>query len=65
MAAKSTLFHVKADTAVGIQHLSAYKHEQEFLLAPGSQFKVSKVVKNAKGQSEIHLEELHRPRRVR
>jgi len=63
-AGKRTLFLINSSRSVGIRDMSQYKHEEEFVLAPGTSFKVDKVV--SKGQlHEIHLRELDRPRRVR
>jgi len=62
--AKQTIFLIDASRGVGIRELSQYKNEEEFVLAPGTSFKVDKVV--SKGQvHEIHMRELVKPRRVR
>lgn len=54
-----TLFHVKSTTAVPIMHLSMYKGEDEYVLAPGTQIKVVKVLKGGgKAPSQIFLEEI-------
>eukprot|EP00933_Yihiella_yeosuensis_P061718 TRINITY_DN64546_c0_g1_i1.p1 TRINITY_DN64546_c0_g1~~TRINITY_DN64546_c0_g1_i1.p1 ORF type:complete len:685 (-),score=135.60 TRINITY_DN64546_c0_g1_i1:156-2210(-) len=60
---KSTLFIISSQRSVGIRKFSEYKSEEECILAPGTEFKVSEV--SRKGNSvEIHLEELTRVRRV-
>ena len=61
----STLFFITASTSVGIREMSAYKHEEEFLLAPGTQFKVTAVEKKPGPVIEIHMTELDQPKRVR
>jgi len=59
-----TLFLIKPRTSVGIKHMSQYKNEEEFVLAPGTQFKVTEVVR--KGSCvEVHMCELDRQKRVR
>jgi len=58
-----TLFHIKAVSSVSIRHLSAYQHEEEYILAPGRQFRVANSTRKA-GLVEIFLEELDRPSRV-
>lgn len=60
-----TLFKIKPRTSVPIKMFSAYKNEEELVLAPGIQLKVLKVSKIGKGKTEIHLEELDLPPRVR
>eukprot|EP00755_Sulcionema_specki_P007630 Sspe_Gene.38767::Locus_18700_Transcript_1_1_Confidence_1.000_Length_1781::g.38767::m.38767 len=40
-----TIFVVHTETAVSIQHLSAFKDEDEWILAPGTQLKVKQVEK--------------------
>jgi hypothetical protein len=61
---KSTLFVIDSIRSVGIRELSQYKTEEEFILAPGTDFSVTKV--NTKGSLvEIHLQEIDKPRRVR
>eukprot|EP01065_Artemidia_motanka_P015134 TRINITY_DN18_c1_g1_i2.p1 TRINITY_DN18_c1_g1~~TRINITY_DN18_c1_g1_i2.p1 ORF type:complete len:406 (+),score=120.73 TRINITY_DN18_c1_g1_i2:602-1819(+) len=61
---KSTLFVITPLRSVSIRHLSAYTHEEEYILAPGTQFRVAKSVKKSAGVYEIHLEELEGPTRV-
>jgi len=61
---KSTLFVVDAKTGVGIKDFSEYKGEEEFVLAPGTQFKVDKVANKGK-LTEVHLQELSGQCRVR
>lgn len=63
-SSRRTLFIITAKTGVGIKEFSEYKNEEEFILAPGTQFTVSRVVQKGV-QIEVHLEELERPRRVR
>jgi len=58
-----TLFCIKSSRSVGIKHLSEYQNEEEFILAPGTEFKVTKVVKTGKS-SEVHMEEIVRECRV-
>lgn len=53
-----TLFHVRTTTAVPIMDYSACGDEDEYILAPGTQLKVMKVVRRGKGLSEIFLEEM-------
>jgi uracil DNA glycosylase len=59
-----TLFHVKAKTAVPIMHLSAYKSEEEYVLAPGTILKVEKVEKKPNEAVQIYLEEVEGKRLV-
>lgn len=60
-----TLFHVKAKNAVPIMKLSAYKSEEEYVLAPGTQLEVLKVEMQSKSLIEIFLEEKESDRLVR
>lgn len=61
---KRSLFEITPRTSVGIKALSEYKDEEEFILPPGTQFKVTQV--EQKGQSiKIYLTELDQPCRVR
>jgi len=60
---RATLFMITAKTGVGIKDFSEYKNEEEFILSPGTQFKVAHVEKKP-ALVEIHLEELDRPARV-
>lgn len=64
-ASKSTLFVVEAKTGVGIKEFSEYKGEEEFVLAPGTQFKVDRVLQKSSKLTEVHLQELSEPCRVR
>mmetsp|Transcript_152865 Transcript_152865/g.292767 ORF Transcript_152865/g.292767 Transcript_152865/m.292767 type:complete len:717 (+) Transcript_152865:65-2215(+) len=61
---RATLFMITAKTGVGIKDFSEYKNEEEFILSPGTQFKVAHVEKKP-ALVEIHLEELDRAARVR
>lgn len=63
-SSQRTLFLINSSRSVGIQEMSQYKDEEEFVLAPGTSFTVEKVIR--KGTvNEIHLKELEKPRRVR
>jgi len=53
-----TLFHVEAKSSVPIMGLSAYKSEEEYVLAPGTVLKVNKVEKKAGQAVQIYLEEV-------
>lgn len=59
-----TLFEVKSLTAVSIRSQSAFTGEDEFILAPGTQLKVSKVQSKPGGLSVVKLEELPDQRMV-
>ncbi|CAB9517985.1 Uracil-DNA glycosylase [Seminavis robusta] len=59
-----TLFHVKAVSAVPIQHMSAYPNEEEYVLAPGTVLKVVKIEKKPGQAAQIYLEELDGERSV-
>jgi len=62
-SSKRTLFLIDSKRSVAIKNFSQYKSEEEYILAPGTQFKVANVQK--KGQAiEIHMEELDEERRV-
>jgi len=61
--AKSTLFIITAKRSVGIREFSQYKSEEEYILAPGTQFEVTKV-ENKGPKVEVHMKELDQPRRV-
>lgn len=63
-AGGGTLFHVKAQTAVPIMKLSAFKSEEEYVLAPGTQLKVLNVIPSSNSLTEIFLEELKGERLV-
>lgn len=59
-----TLFSVKTATAVPIQELSAFKAEEEFILAPGTRLRVLNVKRENDGLLRIELGELPPPRNV-
>jgi len=59
-----TLFSVHSNTAVPIQELSAFKGEEEFILAPGTRLEVDAVVREANGLVRVTLKELPPPRNV-
>jgi len=59
-----TLFSVKTNTAVPIQELSAFKAEEEFILAPGTRLRVLSVKREGDGMLRIELGELPPPRHV-
>lgn len=60
-----TLFNVKHLSAVPIKELSAFRGEEEWLLAPGARLRVEKVEQTSGGLTEITLVELPPPRDVR
>jgi len=60
----STLFAITPLRSVGIKQLSEYKHEEEFILGPGTQFKVTSSVRKGK-VLEIHMSEIDGHLRVR
>merc|ERR1712176_1349753 len=47
---KSTLFDIESHSGVAIKHLSEFSGEEEYIIAPGTQFKVVAV---EKGSSSI------------
>jgi len=51
---QGTLFHVKAKTAVSIVSLSAYKSEEEWVLAPGTVLKVLRVDQSPGKATQIY-----------
>ncbi len=53
-----TLFYVSTTTAVLIMKFSACQSENDYILAPGIQLKVMKVVKMNEGLSNIFLKEM-------
>lgn len=53
-----TLFQVVTKTAAPIMALSAYKSEEEWILAPGTLLKVVSVTKKAGQAGVINLEEV-------
>merc|ERR1719189_138738 len=60
-----TLFTVKHLSAVPIKQFSAFRGEEEWLLAPGTRLRVEKVEQKGGGLSAITLSELPPPRDVR
>jgi len=60
---KSTLFVLNTFTGVAIKEFSEFKGEEEFVLAPGIQFKVTDVV-NSGSCISITMDELKKPLRV-
>ncbi|MEU1778065.1 ADP-ribosyltransferase domain-containing protein [Streptomyces abikoensis] len=55
---KRTLFEVTPARAVGIQNFSAFTGEEEFILAPGTQLKVTDVKTERGGLCTVRLTEL-------
>jgi uracil DNA glycosylase len=55
---RRTLFEVTPDRAVGIRHLSAFTGEEEYLLPPGTQLRVTGVSTDRGGLSTVRLEEV-------
>ncbi|MFG2291892.1 ADP-ribosyltransferase domain-containing protein [Streptomyces sp. NPDC048603] len=55
---KRTLFEVVPVRAVGIRDFSAFTHEEEFILAPGTQLKVTDVKTQRGGLTTVRLTEL-------
>lgn len=60
-----TLFTVKHLSAVPIKEYSAFRGEEEWLLAPGTRLHVDNVEQKCGGLSEITLSELPPPRDIR
>lgn len=60
-----TLFTVRHLSAVPIKEYSAFRGEEEWLLAPGTRLRVDKVEQKNGGLSEITLSELPPPRDIR
>jgi hypothetical protein len=60
-----TLFTVKHLSAVPIKQYSAFRGEEEWLLAPGTRLRVEKVEQKGGGLSQITLVELPPPRDIR
>jgi len=58
-----TLFIISSLRSVGIRDFSQYKSEEEYILAPGTQFEVTKVLRKG-SKVEIHMKELDQPRKV-
>lgn len=59
-----TLFTVKNHTAVPIKEFSAFRGEEEWLLAPGTRLSVEKVEQKGGGLLEITLSEMPPPRDI-
>eukprot|EP00434_Breviolum_minutum_P035371 symbB.v1.2.031308.t1/scaffold3621.1/size53154/3 len=59
----STLFIITSLRSVGIRDFSQYKSEEEYILAPGTQFQVTKTLRKG-SKVEIHMKELDQPRKV-
>ncbi|MFD8411500.1 ADP-ribosyltransferase domain-containing protein [Streptomyces sp. NPDC059650] len=55
---KRTLFEVVPSRAVGIRDFSAFTEEEEYILAPGTQLKVTEVKTERGGLSTVRLAEL-------
>lgn len=64
-AGDRTLFHVRQQSAVPIKEYSAFRGEEEWLLAPGTRLTVESVKKQKGGMTEVHLVELAPPRAIR
>lgn len=60
-----TLFHVRHASAIPIKEYSAFRGEEEWLLAPGTRLTVESVVKKGGGLTEVMLAELPPPRAIR
>eukprot|EP00548_Thalassiothrix_antarctica_P005347 CAMPEP_0194155022 /NCGR_PEP_ID=MMETSP0152-20130528/62902_1 /TAXON_ID=1049557 /ORGANISM="Thalassiothrix antarctica, Strain L6-D1" /LENGTH=111 /DNA_ID=CAMNT_0038861567 /DNA_START=129 /DNA_END=464 /DNA_ORIENTATION=+ len=63
-SANGTMFHVETKTAVSIMELSAYKSEDEYVLAPGTVLQVKKIVKDSEKATQIYLLEVEGKRWV-
>ncbi|MEV8515792.1 ADP-ribosyltransferase domain-containing protein [Dactylosporangium sp. NPDC051484] len=61
---KRTLFEVRPVRAVGIRSFSAFTGEEEFILAPGTQLKVTDVTSERGGLCTVRLTELAEQRMV-
>jgi hypothetical protein len=55
---RRTLFEVHPERAVGIRSFSAFTGEEEFILAPGTQLKVTNVKAERGGLCTVQLTEL-------
>ncbi|WP_432096961.1 ADP-ribosyltransferase domain-containing protein [Streptomyces sp. bgisy100] len=55
---KRTLFEVTPARAVGIRNFSAFTHEEEFILSPGTRLKVTQVKSERGGLCTVRLTEL-------
>lgn len=60
-----TLFKVQHRSAVPIKEFSAFRGEEEWLLAPGTRLRVDNVIQKPDGHCEISLAELEPPRDIR
>jgi len=60
-----TLFTVRNSSAVPIKEYSAFRGEEEWLLAPGTRLRVESVEKKNGGLIEVKLGELPPPRAIR
>ena len=61
---RRTLFEVVAHRAVSIKKYSAFTGEDEYVLAPGTQLRVTQVKAEGDGLTLVRLEELPEARRV-
>jgi uracil DNA glycosylase len=61
---RRTLFEVVPTRAVGIRHFSAFTGEEEYVLAPGTQLKVTDVKSERSGLCTVKLAEVDGPRLV-
>ena len=61
---RRTLFEVTPARAVGIKRFSAFTGEEEFVLAPGTQLKVTDVKAERSGLCTVKLAEIDGPRLV-
>ncbi|MFD2764943.1 ADP-ribosyltransferase domain-containing protein [Micromonospora eburnea] len=61
---KRTLFEVRPARAVGIRRFSAFTGEEEFILAPGTQLRVTDVQAERNGLCTVRLTELAEQRQV-
>jgi hypothetical protein len=55
---KRTLFEVTPARAVGIKRFSAFTGEEEYILTPGTQLKVTEVKSEARGLCTVRLSEV-------
>jgi uracil DNA glycosylase len=55
---RRTLFEITPTHAVGIRHLSAFTGEEEFLLPPGTQLRVTGVTSEKGGLSTVKLQQV-------
>lgn len=61
---RRTLFEVTPDRAVGIRHLSAFTGEEEYILPPGTQLRVTAVTTERGGLTTVRLQEVPGSRMV-